>query len=363
MWRKLLQFLIILLVTLLMLVGMELIAKAVFSDKLQSHYELMRSQPPPYENAPYWSPSLISESQRATWSIYISDDDSLMLVNDFNGEFINIENGRRVTTNQPIGVVPTLWLVGGSTLFNEEVPDEYTVASYLQRLIGNRYRVENYGVSSANITQEVARLRTLDVRPNDLVVFMDGVNEILVGIYYGDHTSAIVRENRNRIEQMPASGLLETFSYLTFVRFITAMSMPIPTHLQNIDTVEQLGQETANHYEQRLLEAQEFTESQGATFVHFLQPHLFTLQTLSEYEQSLNRNPHIMLPGLETAYRSGYGYLEAVSAGLPFSYDISDAFDDVRQNGEELFLDFCHVTHRGNELLAEAMGDVINEDY
>ena len=61
---------------------------------------------------------------------------------------------------------------------------------------------------------------------------------------------------------------------------------------------------------------------------------------------------------METAFRKGYPRLRETAVALEsdrIAYrDISDALDR-RPPGEEVFLDFCHVAHRGNELIAQRM--------
>jgi hypothetical protein len=103
------------------------------------------------------------------------------------------------------------------------------------------------------------------------------------------------------------------------------------------------------------------SKAAGATFVHFLQPTAFANAVLTPYEQVILKNPLQTPPGLEHAFREGYPRLQRVAtelAGKGIEYhDISDALDG-RPAGSEVFLDFCHVNHEGNRLVAQRMMDI-----
>jgi hypothetical protein len=64
------------------------------------------------------------------------------------------------------------------------------------------------------------------------------------------------------------------------------------------------------------------------------------------------------MPGLDRAFELGYPRLraaasQAASAGCA-SFDLSGLFDRDRE-GQEYFLDFCHVNHVANEQIASAI--------
>mgnify|MGYP007000117194 len=48
---------------------------------------------------------------------------------DYKGKWINVKNNRRVTINEPKNYLHTIYLFGGSTVYNGEVPDHLTIAS------------------------------------------------------------------------------------------------------------------------------------------------------------------------------------------------------------------------------------------
>ena len=101
------------------------------------------------------------------------------------------------------------------------------------------------------------------------------------------------------------------------------------------------------------------------SFIHFLQPTAFEASRWSDYEKEILGNYLQTPPGLDIAYRDGYPELRALSIdlkqrGVPF-FDISDALESRHKFGE-VYLDFCHLNHIGNQLIAEQIfRDLISE--
>ena len=73
------------------------------------------------------------------------------------------------------------------------------------------------------------------------------------------------------------------------------------------------------------------------------------------------RHSCIFCNRLQLAFQKGYPRLEQVAQELSGQgieyYDISDTFDG-RPAGTEVLLDFCHVNHEGNRLVAQRMMNI-----
>lgn len=150
------------------------------------------------------------------WGYFVPDE--------FHGEFINVDHDLRRTLGQPEHYAGTIYMFGNSTVFNSYLPDAYTLPSQIQALT-DRYRVVNMGYDGATISVEYARLRTVDLTPNDIVIFYDGIVD-------GD-----------------VDNHLSTFCALDYA-------------------------------------AREHVTVRGARFVHVLEPYLFS-KPLSAYEQAI----------------------------------------------------------------------------
>lgn len=361
----LIRGLLVLLSVLLPCAAIELAAKvhlganALYLDA----WSFRLSQPAPYQNAAYFSLEFIAESfaQPGGWDY----GDDFILPKDYEGTWFHIRNQRRVTTDQPDTYQHTVYLFGGSTLYNSEVPDDYTVASYLQRMLNqtapNVYRVENLGVTTVTSTQEVARLKTVDLLPGDVVILFHGVNDAFQGIYYGLPDGQMAVNLQQRYEDMPLLQRLRfdlwrdyspTLSSVAL--FLYPYSLSIPEHLKEPGKYRDA---LTAQYERNLTEAAGYTDAAGAALIVMLQPNLFTAANPTAYETALMNNPYIVPPGVGIALDEGYTALrEAQHPALWI--DATDTFDG---HGGELFLDYCHVTHEGNRLIAARLLDAIKD--
>ncbi|MFM8504327.1 MAG: hypothetical protein ACKOBB_04725, partial [Acidimicrobiaceae bacterium] len=67
---------------------------------------------------------------------------------EFKSADLNVKDGLRVTTDSPANATRKVLIFGGSTVFCSEVPDKYTVASFMQRSLNyssRNFRVVNHG--------------------------------------------------------------------------------------------------------------------------------------------------------------------------------------------------------------------------
>jgi hypothetical protein len=332
--------------------------------------EFRKSCPPPYQGADYFSDDFLKESTRCMRPgppIPVG----YAITADFAGRYINVSNNTRHTTDQPERFTNKVYLFGGSTIFNSEVPDQWTVPSCLQRLLERqspgRWCVENHGACAMIANQQTERLLDLTLRPGDVVLFYDGVNDVYYPIYNGnplgwhrgdDHDGGVRQFNATqRFLYLLCLDHKETLaSARVLFRLLDGVS---PRNLTQRRLKRHLS--TAEWgYWNGVRQARAATVRQGGRFYHFLQPHLFSLRKPTAYEQQLIANDLKAMPGLDRAFALGYpclrsGLASAAKEGL-VSFDLTDLFDK-RDPGEEYYLDFCHVNHVANQRIAEALFD------
>ena len=189
-----------------MLIGGVLLIEAGFRMAIEGYSddrEFRATQPPPYRGAPFFSAEFIDESFRQPGGWRALPGTNAILPNDFKGKYFTVENGLRRTDRRPTRRDGHDLLFGGSTIYNSEVPDDHTVASYLQRKLieagFGRHRVVNFGVTSVSTNQQVERLgATTNRESGDIVVFYDGVNDVLQGVLYGNAGDTIYGNDRSR---------------------------------------------------------------------------------------------------------------------------------------------------------------------
>jgi hypothetical protein len=316
------------------------------------------AQPPPYQNAPYFSRAFIEESFHQPDGWKSSPATRMLIPSDYAGTHFNVRDGRRVTPGNPLNPRLTVRIFGGSTVYCGEVPDNLTLPSQLQTVI-NR------------VGGQVDRLRATPLSEGDVVIFYDGVNDIFQGLYVGalDHT--ISYHNEVTRASLPAWNrlLLNLAEHSAFTRvFLNPIGEDrVPFHLQDEARRADLRKALEKHYQSELLAAHDYVQQQGATFYHFLQPNLFNQSYRTRYEEQILRNPRLFAPpGMALGFDEGYPQLAKVSALFRHQYGVGGAeLLDVllpRPSTEtEYFLDSCHVNHEGNRIVAEAIARTIND--
>lgn len=333
------------------------------------------SRPAPYRAAEYFCDSFLLESMRSLHLVRPGDAEYVVPV-DVAGPWISILDNRRVTTDRPRSCDRRVLLFGGSTMQCLEVPDRHTAASYLQRALNEqsetRWRVENLGTSSMTARQQTARLLAEGVRPGDVVVFYDGVNDVYYPVYNGnprgwlpgDDTTGGARRS-NGIERRLAPLCFRATPFSAAARMLQRRIELRPPN--NIRQGNSFGRRLAAceaGFLRTLVEARDHAMAGGAEFLHVLQPHLFSSGRLSDYERGVRDNELKQFPGLDLAFESAYPRLrqaaETFAAQGGRSADSSALLDD-RPAGEEFYLDFCHVNHRANEQIGRELCRLVLE--
>lgn len=333
-----------------------------------TRWEFRATQPPPYRDADYFGPDFIAEAEKSVAG-RISEVTEL---NDFAGRYFNIEDGFRVTTDSPVNPDRRVLMFGGSTLFGQEVPDRHTIASYLQRMLrdaGKRWQVHNFGLPGMNAAQQTLILKTVPLKAGDIVVFYHGVNDIYY-LVFGGHPKGWVGGTPAFRPVQKLSDLhkwmhkwherLKDYSYTAEVA-LDIYQRGQPDTVTDGQVLKQVLAHSESSFRSAVSEAADLSKAANASFVHFIQPTAFSGTVRTVYEQEILKNPLQTAPGLERAFLEGYPRLRRVgrdlaNQGIVFQ-DIADTFDR-RPAGTEVFLDFCHVAHLGNEMIAQRMMDV-----
>ena len=344
----------IVLINLLVLIGGVFLVEAGFRAAIEGYSddrEFRATQPPPYRGAPFFSAEFIEESFRQPGGWRPLPGTNAILPHDFHGRYFTVENGIRRTTDVPEGATATIHLFGGSTLYNSEVPDEHTVASYLQRRLHAggfaAYRVVNLGVTSVSTNQQVERLEVTAVAAGDTVVFYDGVNDVMQGVLYGNAGETIYGNDRSR-------SFGQRLLYRLAKKSVAARYLLARANANyNIADLDARVTQTAARFHANLARAESIAHQRGAGFVHFLQPTLYSLAQRGDYERELLTFGFVPVQA-EEAFVAAYPHLERVVAARArrgsADFDLTAAFDGL---AEPVYLDGWHINHRGNEVIAE----------
>ena len=222
------------------------------------------------------------EGQCVTPPIITEDGELSRYAADFSCAGTTIQNGLRLTVDQPHEVRSTVHVYGGSTVFGTGSIDADTIPSQLQQLINRNHadiRVDNHGFMTLVASQQFAALKNSRVKPDDVVLFYDGGNDAFNSYVYQSPEGTIIGYNRkNKL----AYGLIQVRhslqAYSALYRQLGAAKAVIsgkndPSRVScSAEPSEAQKRSYIDHYFSVLGQAQQYAVSKGARFVHVLQP-------------------------------------------------------------------------------------------
>lgn len=288
-------------------------------------------------------------------------------------------NGLRRTTDQPAVYQNEIHIFGGSTTWGTGSSDRYTIPSILQRLLNekypNKYKVINHGFSGVVAKQELAELKVTKIKSGDIAIFYDGGNDVWQGVVYGKPEGTIIGYNDknkwgiliNKIKFFMSSN-----SY--FYRLLALIKSKNPSQYSDqckksdMSIIKNNSEMAYAIYSKSLAEANDYARMNGAVFIHFFQPTLFSRTTpFSEYEMSLiSQSPSDMIPcgTYEDALQKGYSYFkDKYQFREHFTgFDLTEVLNPTEDH-REYFFDWIHVSSAANEKIARAIYDSVFEDH
>lgn len=288
---------------------------------------------------------------------------------DFQSNCCKIIDGKRFTEFTHKNVKNYIHMFGGSTLFNHETPDKYTVASYLQTYINKinqNYNVVNHGVFSDMSHTQLIRLKNINLKKGDIVIFFGGTNDVFFivqnnRIEIGDDWIEGHRVKKNikkyNLLEKTILKLREIFPKRYVFKLLEKNIIGLENYDENI-FLENLNY-LEKYYRESIKESKKLVEKNNAIFYNFLQPNLYVKkkESLSIIEQEIIANKEFIS---ERTTLKGYSVLENILNEKPineFSYNLTNIFDVV---DDEIFVgDFIHVNHLGNNIIALSIFNII----
>lgn len=287
-----------------------------------------------HEHEP-WAPALFGELSQLQ---YQPDPFLGLFLRDFAGQYVNVEDGHRVSYS-PNDPTITVWFFGGSTMFGIGQRDDHTIPSNIARLArqdGIRLKAMNFGYSGFVNWQETQlfdQLLTSNIDPPDLAVFYDGVNDRGLGAFRVDmgitDVGTIARLPSNDAER---SQMKEAYG----------AGKPMPWGPEREALEVSL---TATQYRRGADLAKRSGKSYGIPVVFIWQPQPFAKKpnpTDDELWKRLQFDPK-WIPGT----RDTYDKIRMDSGVNPV--DLTHIFDDVKQ---PIFFDSSHTNELGAKIVA-----------
>ena len=309
----------------------------------------LKNQPPPVN---IWNP-YFSDKVRLNNPELIIDHENInfSIPKDQKENNVNIKNNLRTTAYQPLNFQKHIYVFGGSTIFSLGVSDSLTICSYLQKKLndnGYNIKVNNVGVIAATLTQQIQRLKLyFEVGNNDIIIFFDGINDITEKAYYS-------RNVEPKIPIINYQEIIRRFKGFAFGRYFLHRQRK-STKVQ-LEYINDAGRDYCNLLEQ----TDRYLTNKGALFYHFLQPNLFTKMPLNEFEeQHLVPFVSFWTPNLELVLKKSAPIFDDCSESLIFSTNLNSVFNSVDYSP---YIDFCHLTHRGNQTIANEIYEKLLHD-
>ena len=249
-----------------------------------------------------------------------------------------------------------LFLVGGSTAFSLFANEKNSIHKKLENYLNiNANESNNYKVFSAAATgigaEREYRLLSREIikySPN-IIVFLTGWNNASdkkAGDYY--------IENDNKIKQSIVKILkrLRDETYFTHTSSIILEVVDRPAHVK--------GLFRENVFIPNTKKSMEFCEKESLRCIFALQPTLILQnKNLSEAEKKIKTKLfHIDNKSRASTFASSYEKFKKFFLKSNFEFlDLTNL--DSNNALEEIFVDAVHLTHIGNELIANELGKII----
>lgn len=140
-----------------------------------------------FDDVPYASPEYMEEIFS---SPPVIEKGNILLNSDVRGQFLNVVNNTRVTTDVPDQFDNTIYLYGQWATMGVGTEDRHTIVSWLQRFLnekveGKRYRVVNMAVWGEKLEHDYLRIGQTPVREGDICITISFGQELHWLRYFG----------------------------------------------------------------------------------------------------------------------------------------------------------------------------------
>lgn len=330
------------------------------------------------------TPSISDETQEAdqqTFEQYIGWQSK-----EFQGQYVHVDSqGVRKTWNplhKPNEKFRTLYMFGGSTTWGDDVKDEETIPSFLSKILNENshpLEVHNFGEHGFTFTQELVRLVTLlreGHRPN-LVIFYDGYNDAYTAYKYGkagiNYNTPEIREKLTREEPSPSQhlwlglkGVKENFEEKSLMaqslaKILRKVFNPLKASGKKRARWDQkaivlLAKDVEVNYMKSLLFLDGLSKTFGFQYFCFWQPVLYNEETMTDKEAKILETDLKVIN--ENSVKELFlqtDSLMKVQKDFPF-FNLQNA---LAKRKESYYNDVCHLTEKGNEVVANAIFEII----
>lgn len=332
-----------------------------------------------YENAT-WLEDYFEEFELClssmSWKPYV-----YFKVNPFNGQYIKLDhNGiRRTSFPEIIGGTNSrpleIFMFGGSTLWGTGARDNYTIPSLLGKALSEhqiRAKITNFGEGGRVSTQEVIELFLKLQKGNipDMVIFYDGVNDTFSAFQNGipgipqnewNRKKEFILLHRSRYKDLDKFFFLSVLERSGIGTVLKLIMRRIKKGYDNKEFrfkgKQNIEEDIVKIYLSNMKIVDSLGKAYGFTSIFYWQPVIYTKNILTKYEKQ-----EVEAKGKEVREFYDRTYTAMKEQNMKCAdyhfYNISDMFAKTDQ---PFFIDFCHLTEAGNQMIANRMKDDIIE--
>ncbi len=252
---------------------------------------------------------------------------------------INVNNESRFTVGQPSEPRGRIFILGGSTVFNAQVPNSQTIASLLQSKLrenSKNYSVVNFGKSGATSIDRIEFIKNQKILcKGDTVILYFGINDACItkrAFKFKSNPVHLVLVALNMAQNLLGKHLLIFEKLPRFSKFGTKRAVKKYINEEVVVAIRSF-----NNY----------CETLGVKFVAVLQPSAYSCRGLNRDERSyLNQFANSPKKALWVANRE----IRKKLGDDQYFVDAVRVFDYAER---AVFTDWCHTTKYGNLLLSE----------
>jgi len=288
----------------------------------------------------------------------------------YSSQYINIDTtGLRVTPNPEIRSehVQRLFMFGGSTMWGTGARDSFTIPALVATELRNRgIRIEavNFGETAFVSTQEVIVLLRQLQKGNipDLVVFYDGVNDTYSAYQQG--VAGLAHNESHRVQEFNLLKRLPELKGMVVKDVVSNLAtVRLTKDLLGIGKIEskpeydaRVAEEAVNLYLNNLALVKALAVSYKFKYRFYWQPTIFLKNKLSDYEKA----EYDRQQELEKFYEETYRLVREKTTPPREDKSFHDLSAIFLHEEEPIYIDWIHLSERGNAVIAQAMAEEIS---
>ncbi len=288
----------------------------------------------------------------------------------YNGKYITIDtNGLRVTPHFGHGAehAARIFMFGGSTMWGTGARDSFTIpALFATELMsrGVRGDVVNFGESGFVTTQEVIVLLRQLQKGNvpSLVVLYDGINDTFSAYQQG--VAGLPQNESNRVQEFNLTKRMPDLKRIAVKdAFDQLATLRLAKRILGIEKTEskpeynaRVAEEAVNMYLKNMELVQALAQSYGFKCHFFWQPTLFGKGTRSDYEKAEYESQQ----HLEKFFHETGRVLREKTTPTRGDKAFKNLGDIFLHEAEPVYIDWMHLSEKGNAIIAHAMAEEIS---